>query len=183
MKIFEFLLSSYPKEFFDVNSLSFSRFSNFLKNLSARILEKSYITKFFKLVEIQRPGKSIETFNSLAYSVIGIFLNLNENKDNPKYGEFINTLISQNDFDVEPFMNVIETAKLEEGDILIKANTFKDIIGYLSSIKLTKASKKMSEEEWEKTNKNENICILCYSNDTNRILIPCKHGNNLLFIF
>jgi hypothetical protein len=182
MKIFEFLLSSYPKEFFDVNSLSFSRFSNFLKNLSSRILDKNYVSKFFKLIEIVRPGKSIETFNTLAYTVIGIFLNLNDNKDNPKYSEFINTLVKQSDFDVEPFKNVFDTAKLQRGDAHF-VEKFREIIVHLSSIKLTKATKKMSEEEWEKTNQNENICILCYSNDTNRILIPCKHGNNYYFIF
>jgi len=51
MKIFEFILIAYPKEFFDTKSINFSRFSIFLKNLSSRILEKFYFEKLLRIVE------------------------------------------------------------------------------------------------------------------------------------
>ena len=51
VKIFEFILIAYPKEFFDTKSINFSRFANFLKNLSSRILEKFYFDKLLKIFE------------------------------------------------------------------------------------------------------------------------------------
>ncbi len=54
MKIFEFLLTAYPDEFFDQNSLNYSRFVNFLKNLSSRIIEKTYINQITKIFEIEK---------------------------------------------------------------------------------------------------------------------------------
>lgn len=51
MKIFEFLLAAYPNEFYDLTTLNYSRFCNFLKNLSSRILEKNYIGQLMKIFE------------------------------------------------------------------------------------------------------------------------------------
>jgi len=51
MKIYEFLLIAYPREFFDTKSINFSRLSNFLKNLSSRILENFYFDKLLKILE------------------------------------------------------------------------------------------------------------------------------------
>lgn len=51
MKIFEFMLIAYSKELFDVKSINFSRFTNFLKNLSSRILDKFYIEKLMKIID------------------------------------------------------------------------------------------------------------------------------------
>lgn len=57
MKIFEFLLAAYPNEFFDIETLNYSRFSNFLKNLSARIIEKNYLDQFIKIHEKSKNSK------------------------------------------------------------------------------------------------------------------------------
>ena len=51
MKIFEFILIAYPKEFFEIKSINFSRFANFMKNLSSRILDKFYLEKLLRILE------------------------------------------------------------------------------------------------------------------------------------
>jgi hypothetical protein len=51
MKIFEFLLNAYPDEFFNITTLNYSRFCNFLKNLSSRILEKFYFDQLIAIME------------------------------------------------------------------------------------------------------------------------------------
>lgn len=56
IKIYEFLLNAYPNEFLDVNSLNYSRFCNFLKNLSSRILDKMYMDQFIEILKISNIG-------------------------------------------------------------------------------------------------------------------------------
>jgi hypothetical protein len=57
MKIFEFLLTAYPDEFFNLNSLNYSRFSNFLKNLSSRIIENHYLQQLLTIFEKEKISK------------------------------------------------------------------------------------------------------------------------------
>lgn len=82
----------------------------------------------------------------MAYSVIGIFLNINENKTNPKYTEFITKLVNLSDLDLEPFIylyNVIlpfnTNTQLKEG-----IENYKTIIDYFHSQKLVKRDRTMS---------------------------------------
>ncbi len=52
----------------------------------------------------------------MAYSVIGIFLNISENKNNPKYDQFIQKVSNIPDLNIEPFLNlykVISSLKIE----------------------------------------------------------------------
>lgn len=180
MKILEFLLAAYPAKFFDVSNINFSRFSNFLKNLSSRILDKNYIDKLLNLIDKYKPGRSVETFSHLAYSVIGVMLNIGKNKDLQNFNEIISKLVSQADFDVEPFYNVLKYVKkndqIEQG-----LQNYKDFIDFMSSLKLTKVEKKMSEAEWEEKVNREDICIICYVNVTDRVMLPCKHGKIIVY--
>jgi len=175
MKILEFLLAAYPNEFIDTSTINFSRFANFLKNLSSRILDKNYMEKLINFIEKFKPGTSNETFTNMAYSTIGKFINLNENKNMQNYENFIIKLVSPAEFDVEPFYKILyylkETLNLNEKEKYIQ------VIDSISKYKSTKeAKKKMSEAEWEETVNKENVCIICYANDSDRILIPCHHG-------
>jgi hypothetical protein len=111
MKIFEFLLAAYPFEFFDISSLNYSRFLNFLKNTSSRILENTYITQLIKLSEnasnnilLKIDGK--KTLTHMAFSFIGIFLNIEANRTNPKFKDFIKKLANLPDLDMEPFLHL-----------------------------------------------------------------------------
>lgn len=175
MKILEFLLSAYPNEFFDIQTINFSRISNFLKNLSSRVLDKSYIEKLIQSVEKIKPGKSAAVFTQMANSVIGIFLNLDKNKNFSNFSEFVNKLVSQADFDVEPFLNVLTYVKSEE-NTKAGIEAYRSIIYGISSLKVNKVEKVMSEKEWEDKMQNMFICIICYVNEMNKVLVPCGHG-------
>jgi hypothetical protein len=51
IKIFEFIFTAYSKELFDIKSINFSRFANFIKNLSSRILDITYMDKLLKIID------------------------------------------------------------------------------------------------------------------------------------
>jgi hypothetical protein len=59
MKIFEFLLNAYPDEFIDVDTLNYSRFCNFLKNISSRVLEKHYFNQLVTIFEKENIRKGV----------------------------------------------------------------------------------------------------------------------------
>src|SRR5690606_11407944 len=96
MKIFEFLLNAYPDEFLDIESLNYSRFCNFLKNIASRIIDKFYLSPLIKILEKENVCKyilnlagGVDNILSLAYSVIGIYNNIYENRNNPRFEKFI----------------------------------------------------------------------------------------------
>jgi hypothetical protein len=173
MKILEFLLAAYPNEFFDKNTINFSRFSNFLKNLSSRILDKVYIENLVK--NFKEIYKTNDPIPDLVNSVLGMFLNIKEYQNNPTFSEFSNKLSSLSDFDPEPFLNVLNYTK-EDKEYTQYYEKFKEIIELFKGLKSKKCEKKMTEEEWEATQRREFVCIICYVNEMDRMLIPCRHG-------
>jgi hypothetical protein len=142
MKIFEFLLTAYPNEFFDSKTLNYSRFVNFLKNLSSRILDKVYLEQLLKIFQVIKPLYG-ENILNMAYSIIGIFLNIEENKSNTKYPEFIKKITSLGDLDFEPFLdlyNIIALMK-HENDVKNGINKYKEILESYIKIKTEKEGK------------------------------------------
>jgi hypothetical protein len=150
MKIFEFLLTAYPYEFFDISTLNYSRFVNFLKNTSSRIIEKNYINQLVQLLAMTKPSSNFpggkESLLLMAYSIIGIFLNIQSNKDNPKFQVFIKKLANLADLDMQPFlelhalvseMNV--DSKLKEG-----IDKYKSIVEYFIANTERKRERTMS---------------------------------------
>jgi hypothetical protein len=119
MKIFEFLLTAYPYEFFDTTTLNYSRFVNFLKNTSSRILEKTYINQLMQLLAMTKQANNFpggkDAINLMAYSIIGIFLNIEYNKQTPKFQNFVNKLANLGDLDFHPYLNLFNL--LEEMNI------------------------------------------------------------------
>jgi hypothetical protein len=57
MKIFEFLFTTNPDQFFNINSLNYSRFSNLLKNISSRIIEKHYLQRLLTILKKEKIGR------------------------------------------------------------------------------------------------------------------------------
>jgi hypothetical protein len=175
MTIMEFLLMAYPKQFFDINNLNCSRLINFLKNLSSRMLENSYMEKLSKVFVKYKKANPTELMTQIVFPVIGLFLNIYNNSHLNNYNDFIFKLISATDFDVEPLYNIIEIVKKDD-NILCDISKYREVLDNLSNLKTNKAEKKMSEEEWEEKTKNEKICIICYVNEVDKELVPCKHG-------
>jgi len=112
MKILEFLIQSLPEEFFNINSLNYSRLCNFLKNLSSRILFKPYLSQLLKLLEITKssgnfPGGK-QSFLMMAYPTVGIFINIDRSSSVENYQEFIKKFANIEDLDLNPFSNLHE---------------------------------------------------------------------------
>jgi hypothetical protein len=170
-KIFEFLLILYPSEFYKTSTLSFSRLSNFLKNISSRIVDKSYSQKFVDITEMYKPGRSIEIFSQICYPIIGIIINIHYLAD--KKTEALKKLFIDSDLDVSSLINVLNFVK--KNNIDSSLNKYKMIIDeYISAKGIF--CKTMSDKEWKNLEENDNICIICYSNEVNTLLVPCGHS-------
>jgi hypothetical protein len=176
-QIYEFMVSACSKYFFDIGSLNFSRLSNFLKNLSSRIIEPTYFTNFKKLVERNYPGRSYGYYLKLLYPLMGIIISIYENKKLSSYENFVHKIIATSDLDIEPLKKFPEMLVINNEYLHEKVDLYQQIITEYSMSKKKKVEKKMSVEEWEEKTTNEKTCILCYSNVINRELLPCKHCN------
>jgi hypothetical protein len=150
IKIFEFLLTAYPYEFFDITTLNYSRFTNFLKNTASRILEKNYIGQLMQLLEKTKatnnfPGK-VQSLLLMAYSIIGIFINIDLNKEIPKYDEFIKKLANLPDLDMEPFLELYKTVLNlnEDPKLLDGIEQYKLVVEKIISSSVKKRERTMS---------------------------------------
>jgi len=63
-KIFEFFIGEFPNEFFDTQSLNFSRIVNFLKNASSRVLKKPNLNSIIQFYSKLKLSKT-QTFNNI----------------------------------------------------------------------------------------------------------------------
>jgi hypothetical protein len=176
-KILEFLLLLYPSDFYKTSTLCFSRLSNFLKNISSRILDKSFSLKFIEITEMFKPGKSIEVFSRICHPIIGIIINVHNKLD--QNTEMLKRLFIDSDLDVSSLFNVLSYIKKENFDNPI-INKYKLIVESYISAKGKNYSKTMSDKEWKELEANDKICIICYSNEINTILVPCGHRKFLL---
>lgn len=175
IKIVEFLLMAYPKDFFNVENLNCSRLISFLKNVSSRILENSYFEKYMQTF---KDRKGLDTIFKLAKSFVGIFLIMDNNKILENDCKFIDKLLITGDFDIDPLNNINKIFELKEEEEASKSEglmQFKSIIEKLKKLKPNKAEKKMSEKEWEDVVK-DNKCIICYVNISDRKILPCNHS-------
>jgi IS1 family transposase len=182
-QIYEFMVSACSKYFFEIGSLNFSRLSNFLKNISSRIIEPDYFKKFQDIIERNSPGRGYHYYLKLLYPLMGIILSFNENKKLSSYDNFINKIIATSDLDIEPLKKFPEMLVINGEYMRDQVALYQSIINEYSMSKKKKVEKKMSIEEWEEKTTNDKTCILCYSNPNNRELQPCKHCKIYFLIF
>merc|ERR1712032_541627 len=137
MKIFEFMLIAYSKELFDVKSINFSRFANFIKNLSSRILDKFYMGQLMKVIEKMNQQNINIEINSMIYSVLGLFLNIQKNSNTENYLPFVKKISNLSDFDCDPFFELLNTIKNKDiyKDIRLYVDDFGKLIDYFVSMR------------------------------------------------
>ena len=118
----------------------------------------------------------------MTYSVIGVILNILKNKEKESFDLFLNKLTNITDLQIEPFLHVYEIISHFKIDSRLKESleTYKSFIEYMETKRIKKRDRTMSVEEWEATNKDEDLCIICYLNKANRVLIPCKHSKIII---
>ncbi len=83
---------------------------------------------------------------SLIQSVLGIFININKNKNLENYKNFILKLSNLSDFHVEPYLNLSEYIKNNNlnKDIEEEAKLYKEIIDILYNSREKKRDRTMS---------------------------------------
>jgi hypothetical protein len=152
MKIFEFLLAAYPNEFFDILTLNYSRFVNFLKNTSSRILEKPYISNLMNLLDKSKASNNFpggkESLLLMAYSIIGIILTIEVKKDNPRFQEFLKKFSNISDLHLEPFQDlyklVIDLGQSIDSNLKEGLEKYNSVIEYFISNRERKRERTMS---------------------------------------
>lgn len=106
-------------------------------------------------------------------------MNIKKNSNTPNYLNFVKKISNLSDFDCDPFFDLLALIKNKDifKDIKSYVDEFGNLIEYFVSMREKKRERKMSNEEWEETNNSENICIICYANQSDMILKPCGHSN------
>ena len=117
-------------------------------------------------------------------------MNIQKNSNTEGYLPFVKRISNLSDFDSEPFFNLLDIIKSKEldKDLKIYIDEFSDILEYFLKMREKKRERTMSTEEWEETNNDENICIICYANQSDMVLKPCGHSKyinyyHLIYLF
>ncbi len=140
INILEFSMTLYPKDFLNVESLNFSRLSNFLKNLSSRIIGKTLFTEVLEGVSTICPEMSIINIRKLFSAIIGVFNIIYENSREQSRNILNDKLLSASE--IEPFKKILnfiendETLRNELSYSNLKHQTFNDILLLLKVIVL-----------------------------------------------
>ena len=191
LKIYEFLLLIYPDEFLDTSKINYINFTNVLKNLSTRVIDKKYIDYLQQLITFVNPKinekiiseKSKIEILQIGLSIAGIFIQINKNKNkNKHFEEFCKKTANTPDLNIEPykqFMKLVfaelnQPGKITKAPEIIKDinNNYNEIIDYLIKLRTVK---ELTNDEMDKLIAEDKLCILCFENPSDVELVPCKH--------
>ena len=191
LKIYEFLLLIYPDEFLDVSKLNYLNFMNVLKNISTRVIDKSYLSYLQQLITFINSkinDKIISEKNKIelvqiGLSIAGIFIQIYKKKSSNKhFEEFCKKTANTPDFNIQPFkdfMKLVITELNKQGKVSKASEIIKDIetsytemIDHLMKLRTVKD---LTNEEMDKLISEDKLCILCYENPSDVELVPCKH--------
>lgn len=116
---------------------------------------------------------------------MGLFLNIQKNSNTENYLPFVKKISNLSDFDCDPFFNLLNIIREKEfdKDIKIYVDEFGKMLEFFITMREKKRERTMSTEEWEETNNNENICIICYANQSDMVMKPCGHCNLFFILF
>lgn len=182
VKVYEFGFQVSADTFFeDPKSLVFVQFKKFLINLSNRIIAEPYFSEFSELTKKSLAFKGSDAF-FFFIAIVGIFTAINRSKYKEDFDEKISSI---DEIHIIPFIdlekkikNILEFSSksqkfenekiakeiLEYNDILYRMKQKKE--EYQKQVKMLPAQDKMDEED---------LCILCYNNIADKMIIPCKH--------
>ena len=147
MKIFEFLILAYPKPFLDTNSINFSFFAQYLKNLCNRIVEKNYFDQIKRFFEKFKTDNENEGIHNIMLPIIGLFINITKSLNYDNYNTFLNKLANLSDLDLDPFIDIYELIKsqniLKDKEVE-SLELYREFIEKLSGLIKRKSDRKMS---------------------------------------
>ena len=179
LKLTEFFIYINPNSFLLTDSLNYYNFIDVIKNLNYRILEKKYIDNLMKLGNElnSHPNESSKKtiyIKNLGYSIIGIFLKINSNKDNINYNNFIDKFSNISDLEFDSFLYLVEIMK-NEIFIPEKKTGLNEFNDFILNLKKLRKNIGFTNEEIDKFIEKGILCIICYNKIANIKLIPCKH--------
>jgi hypothetical protein len=148
MKIMEFLVLAYPKPFLDINSINFSYFASYLKNLSNRIIEKNYFSQIKTFFEkFKSENQQNEGIHIILLPIVGLFVNISKCSNNENYVNFVNKISNLSDLDLEPFTDIYDILKAEnilKDKEAVTLENYKEIIEIFKEKVNRKSDRKMS---------------------------------------
>ena len=191
LKIYEFLILTYPDEFLDSKKLNYTNFINVLKNISTRILSKPYIDHLIQLIKTINPKlnpkensdkNKIEIYK-IGLSIAGIFIQIHKwKKKNKFYDTFCKDTANTPDLNLEPFDSFMKLFLAELNNMQSKEDkkeliediekNYSPMIEYLLSIRDVK---QLTNDEMDNLISQDKLCILCYEYPSDTELMPCKH--------
>ena len=181
LKLSEYFITINPELFLIVKSLNYSHFINIVKNLSLRIIAKPYISNLVTIIKLY-DGKNVEGINEkrkirikeLGYIIVGLFLQIQNMQTQKNYDTFLHTIANLSEIQYSSFLELSnEMKEKEKTETNIKY--LSQFESYINTIISLKDKNTLSQEELDKLDNENKLCILCYENIANKRFVPCHH--------
>ena len=173
LKILEFLLSLYPEEMFNLNCLIGKNFMNVIKILSNRIYAEPYLTNLLKAID-SVTNKDKVNLNELIYSTLGIILQIQRNTNVNGYDQFIHNIANSDEVLLDSFEKM--KCKFEWQNAFKRFHKeFNKVEEFIKYIRSKRDKKAYTEEEMNKLEEEDKICVICRVNIVDVEMLPCKH--------
>ena len=175
LKILEFLLCLYPEEMFDLRCLVGKNFMNVIKILSNRIYAEPYLTNLLKAIDcVNKDSKHKVSVNDLICSTLGILLRIQRNAHVKGFDEFVHKIANSDEVLLDSFEKM--KSKFECQDALKRfKQEFVKVDEFIKEIRSKRDKKEYTEEEMNKLEEEDKICVICRVNIVDVEMLPCKH--------
>ena len=179
LKILEFLCVLYPNDMLNISELIGKNFMNVIKILSNRIYAEPYFTNLLKAIDaVNKDNKSKNVnlnLNELVLSTLGVFKIIKSSYSVSKYNEFIKAMANSDEVLFDSFMKV--KCVLEKETTLHKyKKEYEEFWTFVEEIKGKRDKREYTDEEMNKLEMEDKICVICRVNIVNVEMVPCKHN-------
>ena len=173
LKILEFLLTLYPEEMFNLRCLIGKNFMNVIKILSNRIYAEPYLTNLLKAVDSVNHKDKIN-INDLIRSTLGILLQIQRSTNVNGYDTFIHKIANSDEVLLDSF-NAMKRRFEAQNELKCFHNEFTMVEVFIKEIRSKRDKKEYTEEEMNKLEEEDKICVICRVNIVDVEMLPCKH--------
>jgi hypothetical protein len=173
LKILEFLLILYPEEMFNLRCLIGKNFMNVIKILSNRIYAEPYLTNLLKAVDSVNHKDKIN-INDLIRSTLGIILQIQRSTNVNGYDAFIHKIANSDEVLLDSF-NAMKRRFEAQNELKCFHKEFTMVDVFIKEIRSKRDKKEYTEEEMNKLEEEDKICVICRVNIVDVEMIPCKH--------
>ena len=177
LKILEFLAALYPGDMLNTSELIGKNFMNVIKILSNRIYAEPYLGNLIKAVEAvnkDSKGKHID-LDELVYSTLGIFRIIKGSNGISSYNDFVKAMANSDEVLFDSFVKMKST--FENGTSMqTYRKELEEFCEFVAEIKAKRDKKEYTDEEMNRLESEDKICVICRVNIVNVEMVPCKHN-------